>query len=79
MDLCKFDTIRAFAKSYIESKKPIHILMNNAGVMAIKERQVTDDGNEVQVIYIKIIIYNTYKIYNRINKRDTKITIIIIK
>jgi len=48
MDLCKFDTIRAFAKSYIESKKPIHILMNNAGVMAIKERQVTDDGNEVQ-------------------------------
>ncbi|ORX54224.1 NAD(P)-binding protein [Piromyces finnis] len=48
MDLCKFDTIRAFAKSYIDSKKPIHILINNAGVMAIKERQVTEDGNEVQ-------------------------------
>jgi len=48
MDLCKFDTIRAFAKSFIESKKPLHILMNNAGVMAIKERLVTDDGNEVQ-------------------------------
>ncbi|ORX79163.1 retinol dehydrogenase 13-like protein [Anaeromyces robustus] len=48
MDLCKFDTIRAFAKSYLESKKPLHILMNNAGVMAIKDRQVTDDGNEVQ-------------------------------
>jgi len=48
MDLCKLDTIRAFAKSYIERKKPLHILMNNAGVMAIQERQVTEDGNEVQ-------------------------------
>jgi len=48
MDLCKFDTIHAFAKSYLERKKPLHILMNNAGVMAIKERQVTEDGNEVQ-------------------------------
>jgi len=48
MDLCKFETIRAFANSYIESKRPIHILMNNAGIMAIKERKVTDDGNEIQ-------------------------------
>jgi len=48
MDLCKFDTIRAFAKSYIESKKPIHVLMNNAGVLALRERKVTEDGNEVQ-------------------------------
>jgi len=49
MDLCKFETIHAFAKSYIESKRPLHILMNNAGVLAIPERQVTEDGNEVQV------------------------------
>jgi len=48
MDLCKFDTIRTFAKSYLESKKPLHILINNAGVMAIKERTVTEDGNETQ-------------------------------
>jgi len=48
MDLCKFETIHAFAKSYIESKRPLHILMNNAGVLAIPERQVTEDGNEVQ-------------------------------
>jgi len=48
MDLNKLDTIREFAKSYLESKKPLHILINNAGVMALNERQVTDDGNEVQ-------------------------------
>jgi len=48
MDLCKLDTIRAFAKSYIESEKPIHVLMNNAGVMALEKREVTEDGNEVQ-------------------------------
>ncbi|ORX79162.1 NAD(P)-binding protein [Anaeromyces robustus] len=48
MDLCKFDTIRSFAKSYIERKKPLHILMNNAGIMAVKDRQVTEDGNELQ-------------------------------
>jgi len=52
MDLCKLDTIRAFAKSYIESEKPIHVLMNNAGVMALEKREVTEDGNEVQVISI---------------------------
>jgi len=48
MDLCKFETIHAFAKSYIESKRPIHVLMNNAGIMAIKDRKVTEDGNEIQ-------------------------------
>ncbi|KAL6594723.1 hypothetical protein U3516DRAFT_804495 [Neocallimastix sp. 'constans'] len=48
MDLCKFETIHAFANSYIESKRPIHVLMNNAGVLALKERTVTQDGNEVQ-------------------------------
>jgi len=63
MDLCKFDTIRAFAKSYIESKKPIHVLMNNAGILATKEREVTEDGNESQVSRIIYYIYiNMYLI-----------------
>eukprot|EP00833_Pecoramyces_ruminatium_P012546 jgi/Orpsp1_1/1186578/evm.model.d7180000051650.1 len=48
MDLCKFESIRAFAKSYLERKKPLHILMNNAGIMAVRERGVTEDGNELQ-------------------------------
>jgi len=49
MDLCKFSTIRNFAKSYLERKKPLHILMNNAGIMAVRERGETEDGNELQV------------------------------
>ncbi|KAG4092589.1 NAD(P)-binding protein [Neocallimastix lanati (nom. inval.)] len=48
MDLCKFSTIRNFAKSYLERKKPLHILMNNAGIMAVRERGETEDGNELQ-------------------------------
>ncbi|KAG4105430.1 NAD(P)-binding protein [Neocallimastix lanati (nom. inval.)] len=48
LDLNKLDTVRTFAKSYIESKRPIHVLMNNAGIMALKDRKVTEDGNEFQ-------------------------------
>jgi len=56
MDLCKFETIHAFANSYIESKRPIHVLMNNAGVLALKERTVTQDGNEVQVNKLLLLL-----------------------
>jgi len=51
MDLCKLETIRDFARSYLESKKPLHILINNAGVMAIEKREFTNYGNEVYVFF----------------------------
>jgi len=69
LDLNKLDTVRTFAKSYIESKRPIHVLMNNAGIMALKDRKVTEDGNEFQV---------SNKNNNNIKKKKIKIKIIII-
>lgn len=48
MDLCQLDSVRAFAQAYLDSGKPLHTLINNAGVMALKDRSVTADGNELQ-------------------------------
>ncbi|TPX30543.1 hypothetical protein SmJEL517_g05924 [Synchytrium microbalum] len=49
LELDSMDSIRAFAERWIKSGKPIHILINNAGVMAIPERRETKDGFEMQM------------------------------
>mmetsp|Transcript_27616 Transcript_27616/g.33560 ORF Transcript_27616/g.33560 Transcript_27616/m.33560 type:complete len:421 (-) Transcript_27616:73-1335(-) len=48
LDLCDLDSVRAFP-SALEArlnKKPVDVLMNNAGVMAVPSREVTKDGFE---------------------------------
>uniref|UniRef100_A0A7R9WBE6 Uncharacterized protein n=1 Tax=Pseudictyota dubia TaxID=2749911 RepID=A0A7R9WBE6_9STRA len=48
LDLCDFDSVRAFP-SLLSKKldgKAIDVLMNNAGVMAVPDRRLTKDGYE---------------------------------
>jgi len=40
MDLEDFDSVRAFAMSFVASSSPLHILINNAGIMACPERRI---------------------------------------
>ena len=48
LDLADLSSVRAFAAGIIEDKKPLHALVNNAGVMAPPKRYETVDGFELQ-------------------------------
>jgi len=48
LDLASFASIRKAAIAYIEKKIPLHILINNAGVMATPQKK-TADGFEYQI------------------------------
>ncbi|GAA1107664.1 SDR family oxidoreductase [Nesterenkonia jeotgali] len=48
MDLSSLDSVAMFGRSMQEAGKPIHILINNAGVMTPPERKTTSDGFELQ-------------------------------
>jgi NAD(P)-dependent dehydrogenase (short-subunit alcohol dehydrogenase family) len=47
LDLADLDSVRAFAESFRDSYDELHVLCNNAGVMAIPRRE-TADGFETQ-------------------------------
>lgn len=47
LDLASFQSIRSFAKSFEDLELPLHILLNNAGVMMCPF-QLTQDGIEMQ-------------------------------
>ncbi|PRP85403.1 hypothetical protein PROFUN_06949 [Planoprotostelium fungivorum] len=49
LDLASFASVRDFAKAFHEKNLPLHILVNNAGVMALPQRQTTKDGLEMQM------------------------------
>jgi len=40
MDLADYESVRAFAKSFVASGSPLHILINNAGIMACPEQRI---------------------------------------
>lgn len=48
LDLSSLDSVAAFAAELTADGRPIHLLVNNAGVMNPPERQVTTDGFELQ-------------------------------
>ncbi len=48
LDLSNLQSIRNFAKGYRDSGRPLHILINNAGVMACP-KSATSDGLETQI------------------------------
>jgi NAD(P)-dependent dehydrogenase (short-subunit alcohol dehydrogenase family) len=48
LDLASLASIRAFAASIIASGRPLDLLINNAGVMDLPTRRLTQDGFELQ-------------------------------
>ena len=48
LDLASLDSVRKFAAKILEEELHINILINNAGVMAIPKRTLTQDGFEMQ-------------------------------
>ena len=48
-DLSSLASVRAAAAAIRAAGVPLHVLLNNAGVMAIQERAVTSDGFEMQL------------------------------
>ena len=48
LDLSSLASVAALADTLVSEGQPIHILVNNAGVMTPPERQVTADGFELQ-------------------------------
>lgn len=49
LDLADLSSVAAFADRYLAAGRPIDVLINNAGVMALAKRQTTVDGFEMQI------------------------------
>ena len=48
LDLASLASIRAFAATMLASGRPLDLLINNAGVMDLPTRRLTEDGFELQ-------------------------------
>ena len=46
LDLSSFDSIDAFAKEFYEKDLPLHILVNNAGILALRTDAYSENGFE---------------------------------
>jgi NAD(P)-dependent dehydrogenase (short-subunit alcohol dehydrogenase family) len=49
LDLSSLASVAALGETLVQEGQPIHLLINNAGVMTPPERQVTSDGFELQL------------------------------
>ena len=48
LDLADLSSVAAFAEALLAAGRPVDILINNAGVMAVPRRRTTIDGFEMQ-------------------------------
>ncbi len=48
LDVADLDSVRRFAAEFLTEGKPLDLLINNAGVMALPERRTTPQGFEMQ-------------------------------
>jgi NAD(P)-dependent dehydrogenase (short-subunit alcohol dehydrogenase family) len=48
LDLASLDSVRAFAAQMVANGQPLDLLINNAGVMDLPGRRLTEDGFEMQ-------------------------------
>ncbi|WP_375002555.1 SDR family oxidoreductase [Aeromicrobium sp. CTD01-1L150] len=49
LDLASLDSVAGFAQTALSDGTPIHVLINNAGVMTPPDRRVSNDGLELQL------------------------------
>lgn len=49
LNLASFKSIRSFVTEFISAYGKVDVLVNNAGVMAIPQRELTEDGIEFQI------------------------------
>ena len=49
LDLASLDSVAAFTSGLVDEGRPVHLLVNNAGVMTPGSRQPTADGFELQL------------------------------
>lgn len=49
LDLSSLASVRGLAESLVAEGRPVHLLVNNAGVMRPATRQLTEDGFELQM------------------------------
>ncbi|KAI9204136.1 uncharacterized protein BJ171DRAFT_506236 [Polychytrium aggregatum] len=49
LDLANLKSVRSLAERWAKHGKPIDLLINNAGVMALPQKTFTVDGNEMQI------------------------------
>ncbi|OGS40431.1 MAG: short chain dehydrogenase [Elusimicrobia bacterium RIFOXYD12_FULL_66_9] len=48
LDLSDLGSVRSFASALLDKGEPLDLLVNNAGIMALPERQATNNGFEAQ-------------------------------
>ncbi|KAJ3403455.1 hypothetical protein CcCBS67573_g06066 [Chytriomyces confervae] len=48
LDISDFASVRAFASEFTAKGWPLHLLINNAAIMALPERTLSPEGNELQ-------------------------------
>lgn len=49
LDLASLGSVRTVAETFLATARPLDVLINNAGIMAIPERRLTRDGFELQL------------------------------
>ena len=49
LDTSSLDSVRTFADTVLEAGEPVDMLVNNAGIMAVPQRQTSVDGFELQL------------------------------
>ena len=49
LNMASLRSVRSFAESYLRRERPLDILINNAGVMALPARELTEDGFEQHI------------------------------
>ncbi len=49
LDLASLASVEALGRTLLDEGEPLHLLVNNAGVMTPPERRTTEDGHELQL------------------------------